>query len=176
MTATSTDPILELPADPSAPVLFDRGVLSNFHVNPILLPCPYTGTIREFLTTEHYFQAAKVAAYYKARNDLRGYLAIANAKTAAAAKRLAGRRYTPLPADLRARWDHGASFAAMLTACQAKFRQHRDLKALLLATGDRPLIEHRPDPTWGDNLDGSGRNLLGLVLMLVRAQLRSTVA
>ncbi len=171
MSATN-DPILNLPASPTAPVLFDRGVLSNFYQAPIMLPCPYTGTIREFPSTEHYFQAAKVAPFYKAQGKLQRYLAVAHAASAGLAKKLAGRAACPLPADLRAHWDHGGSFAAMLTACRAKFRQHPELRTLLLATGSRLLIEHRPDPTWGDNLDGTGRNLLGLVLMVVREELR----
>jgi hypothetical protein len=166
--SVSTDPTLQLPTDPNAPVLFDRGPLSNFHQSPTLLPCPYTGTLREFATTEHYFQAAKAAAYFKALNDLRGYLQIALAPTAATAKRLA--RKVPLSPEALAAWNHGGSFAAMLAACQAKFRQHRDLREYLVATGTRLLIEHRPDPIWGDNLNGTGRNLLGLVLMIVRAE------
>lgn len=170
--SVSTDPILNLPPSPAAPVLFDRGPLSNFHQAAIMLPCPYTGTVREFASTEHYFQAAKVAPYFKALGDLRGYLNVALAPTASEAKRRASKRCVPLPADLLAAWNHGGSFAAMLTACRAKFRQHRDLREYLVSTGTRLLIEHRPDPTWGDNLDGSGRNLLGLVLMVVREELR----
>lgn len=177
----STDPILNLPASATAPVLFDRGVLSNFHLAEIVLPCPYRADpdeplqsqpTRYFATTEHYFQARKVAAFYRAQGKFDRYRAVAEASTAGLAKKLAGPSHCPLPPELRAQWDHGGSFAAMLAACRAKFRQHPELRTLLLSTDSRLLIEHRPDPTWGDNLDGSGRNLLGLVLMLVREELR----
>jgi predicted NAD-dependent protein-ADP-ribosyltransferase YbiA (DUF1768 family) len=44
----------------------------------------------------------------------------------------------------------------------------------LLATGDADLIEHTAtDAYWGDGGDGSGRNMLGKILMEVRARLRA---
>lgn len=55
----------------------------------------------------------------------------------------------------------------------AKFSQHDDLKRLLLDTGDSLIFEHtKNDKFWGDNLDGSGQNNLGKVLMRVREELR----
>jgi hypothetical protein len=157
-------------SDPTAPVFFDRGAFSNFHPSPIVLPCPYTGEARTFATTEHYFQAAKVAPHFVAAGDPAGYVAVALAASPGLCKRLA-RRVPLADAELR-RWNNGRSFASMVVACGAKFAQHPDLAEQLLGTGSRPLTEHRPDPIWGDNLDGTGRNLLGLVLMVVRDGLR----
>jgi len=61
----------------------------------------------------------------------------------------------------------------MREAVHAKFTQHEDLKATLLGTGDALLVEHTAnDWYWGDGGDGSGRNMLGLILMEVREALR----
>jgi ribA/ribD-fused uncharacterized protein len=55
----------------------------------------------------------------------------------------------------------------------AKFEQHPELAAALLATGDSRIVEHTEnDSFWGDGGDGSGRNMLGRILMEVRARLR----
>ena len=43
----------------------------------------------------------------------------------------------------------------------------------LLATGDKELVENAPgDYYWGCGADGSGRNMLGRILMELRAELR----
>lgn len=48
-----------------------------------------------------------------------------------------------------------------------------DLTRLLLATGDAKLVEHtEQDDYWGDGGDGSGKNMLGRILMEVREELR----
>jgi len=61
----------------------------------------------------------------------------------------------------------------MRDAVEAKFRQHDELRVLLLGTGDAKLIEHTDnDDYWGDGGDGSGRNELGRILMAVREVLR----
>lgn len=60
----------------------------------------------------------------------------------------------------------------MTEAVRAKFSQHEDLAAILLGTGDAKLVEHtRNDAYWGDGGDGSGKNMLGQILMRVRAEL-----
>ena len=61
----------------------------------------------------------------------------------------------------------------MRDAVRAKFTQHDDLRALLLSTGDAMLVEHTEnDDYWGDGGDGSGRNMLGQILMQIRTELR----
>jgi predicted NAD-dependent protein-ADP-ribosyltransferase YbiA (DUF1768 family) len=43
----------------------------------------------------------------------------------------------------------------------------------LLNTGDLKLIEHtQNDRYWADGLDGSGKNMLGILLMRLREELR----
>lgn len=54
-----------------------------------------------------------------------------------------------------------------------KFRQHADIKEILLGTDDAVLVEHtRNDSYWADGGDGSGKNMLGITLMKVRDTLR----
>lgn len=65
----------------------------------------------------------------------------------------------------------------MLKCLQAKFAQHSDLREQLLSTGDSFLVEHTTkDKYWGDGGDGGsgdkGKNMLGILLMKVREELR----
>jgi ribA/ribD-fused uncharacterized protein len=61
-----------------------------------------------------------------------------------------------------------------LEAVLAKFTQHADLRATLLATGDSTIVEHTDkDHYSGDGGDRSGKSRLGKILMQVRDELRS---
>jgi|SRR5579863_1223724 len=76
---------------------------------------------------------------------------------------------------LRADWEK-IKRNVMIVLVAAKFRQHPTLAARLLATGDRPLIDGNTtnDREWGVDLrTGHGLNIVGLVLMGVRTQLRA---
>lgn len=54
-----------------------------------------------------------------------------------------------------------------------KFEIHADARKLLLSTGDELIIENSPiDYYWGCGADGSGKNMLGQILMDVREILR----
>ena len=76
-------------------------------------------------------------------------------------------------------------FDIVCQANRARFSQHADLKAFLLQTGERILVEASPvDSIWGiglaqddpriDNpLQWQGLNLLGFALMKVRDQLQA---
>ena len=78
-------------------------------------------------------------------------------------------------------------FAIVKVANLAKFSQHADLRAFLLATGEQVLVEASPvDAIWGIGLAADhahatqppkwrGLNLLGFALMQVRSQLHNTV-
>jgi ribA/ribD-fused uncharacterized protein len=74
---------------------------------------------------------------------------------------------------LRRDWE-SVKVGVMRVAVVAKFIQHEELRTLLLGTGDAKLVEHTEnDSYWGDGGDGSGKNMLGRILMEVREQLRS---
>jgi ribA/ribD-fused uncharacterized protein len=132
------------------------GEFSNFAAFPITLAG------KRWPTSEHYFQAQKF-------DDARLREKIRKAKTPMIAARLGRDRSAPLRHD----WE-SVKVQIMTEAVLAKFTQHDDLRALLLATEDALLVEHTEnDAYWGDGGDGSGKNMLGRVLMRVREQLRS---
>jgi ribA/ribD-fused uncharacterized protein len=112
-------------------------------------------------TVEHYFQAQKFPGTEYEET-------IREAKSPMIAKRLGRSRKQPLRED----WE-SVKDAVMREAVLAKFEQHKDLRAILLGTGDAVLVEHTSnDSYWGDGGDGSGKNRLGKILMSVREELR----
>jgi hypothetical protein len=64
----------------------------------------------------------------------------------------------------------------MRDALLAKFTQHVDLRAKLIATGSQRLVERSDaDAYWGDGKHGHGRNRLGHLLMEVRDYLAAAL-
>lgn len=134
----------------------DWGEFSNFAPFPIFL------AKKNWPTSEHYFQAQKF-------KDAALRERIRKAKTPMLAARMGRDRKNRLRRD----WE-SAKVQIMMDAVRAKFEQHADLAELLLSTGDAILVEHTSnDDYWGDGGDGSGHNMLGLVLMRVRDELCS---
>jgi ribA/ribD-fused uncharacterized protein len=75
---------------------------------------------------------------------------------------------------LRLDWE-SVKVGVMRRAVLAKFTQHEELWALLLSTGEARIVEHTEnDDYWGDGGDGSGKNMLGRILVEVREQLRAS--
>lgn len=131
------------------------GYLSNFARYPVTID----GSA--WPTSEHYYQAMKFTDP-KIRQTIR--------RTAgpAEAKRIGGTRGLPLRHD----WI-SARDGIMHKVVRAKFMQHPMLLRLLLRTGDKELVEHTEnDRYWGDGGDGSGKNMLGKILMQVREELK----
>lgn len=69
-------------------------------------------------------------------------------------------------------------FARMKDVLRAKFTQHSDLRNLLLSTGDVRLVEAATvdspvNRLWGE-VNGVGQNMLGVLLMEVREELRAS--
>ncbi len=134
----------------------EYGEFSNFAPYPIKLRG------KTWPTSEHYFQAQK----FEDRGDQEEIRAVTSPMIAARMGRDRKRK-------LRRDWER-VKIGVMREAVEAKFRQHDELRALLLATGDAKLVEHTEnDDFWGDGGDGSGRNELGRILMAVRAALRA---
>lgn len=161
------------PWDAPDSLCFYGGPFSNFAPTPGLsLPEGWRGhpenpPLAEVPSVEHYFQAVKATC----RDD---FLWILSAPGAPAAKRRGGRGGEGRRRiELRADWED-VKVAVMRFACRAKFAMPR-YREQLLRTGDRPLVEDSPsDFLWGgrDSAGGyRGRNLLGVVLMEVRAEL-----
>ena len=60
----------------------------------------------------------------------------------------------------------------MYIAVKAKFTQHIELSNLLISTGNTYIVEHtQNDSYWADGGDGSGKNMLGIILMKIRDEL-----
>lgn len=73
---------------------------------------------------------------------------------------------------LRADWEK-VKDDIMRRGVLGKFETHADIRALLLATGNEPIIENAPsDYYWGCGQDGTGQNKLGKILTEVRNLLR----
>lgn len=112
-------------------------------------------------TSEHYFQAQKFAET-KYEEEIRSLV------SPGAAARKGRDRKLPLRKDWEKVKDN-----VMREAVRAKFSQHKNLKELLLSTNDSILIEHTTnDHYWGDGGNGSGRNMLGKILMEIRTELK----
>ncbi len=112
-------------------------------------------------TSEHYFQAQKFESA-EAKKEIREDSSPMNA-----ARRGRNRKW-----PLRPDWEQ-VKDQVMYEAVKAKFTQHADLKENILSTGDSTIIEHTDnDRYWADGGDGSGKNMLGQILMRVREELR----
>jgi N-glycosidase YbiA len=113
-------------------------------------------------TSEHYFQACKFEddAY---REEIRSEPSPKEAANLGRSRKV----------KLRSNWE-SMKDNVMRKAIHAKFTQHEELRTLLLSTGEAPLIEHTAnDSYWGDGGDGSGKNLLGRLLVELREQLKN---
>ena len=112
---------------------------------------------KEWPTTEHYFQAMKFVDS-NTRDMIRTLANPSDARKKGRSKKLL----------LRDDWETSRD-DIMRKALKAKFTQHTDLKKLLLSTYPHNLIEHtKSDSYWADGGDGSGKNMLGVLLMELR--------
>jgi len=112
-------------------------------------------------TSEHYFQAQKFVGT-KHEEEIR------NASTPNKSAQWGRDRKRPLRKD----WE-GVKDQIMFDIVYLKFKQHKHIRKVLLDTGDAYLVEHTAnDSYWGDGGDGTGKNMLGKTLMLVRDKLR----
>lgn len=131
------------------------GYMSNFYPAPIFLDG------KDYPTTEHYFQAMKFADSEALVEKIR------KQPSPGQAARLGRSRSLPLRGDWESVKDN-----VMRKALFAKFTQHPRLKTMLMKTHPRRLVEHtKNDAYWGDGGDGSGKNMLGFLLMELREAL-----
>lgn len=124
---------------------------------------------REFPTAEHAYQAGK------ARKDaVREW--ILSAPSPSLVAMAAHGLYTW---DIVPNWS-ATKFDRMRAVLKSKFTQHNDLKELLLSTGSARLVEvgkvdNAVNRTWGE-VNGKGKNMLGVLLMELRAELRNEIS
>ncbi|MFB7667520.1 NADAR family protein [Kitasatospora sp. NPDC056138] len=113
-------------------------------------------------TSEHFFQAQKFAGTRRAET-------IRRARTPLRAAELGRDPSGPLRRD----WDRVRD-DVMRRAVLAKFGAHADIRAVLLSTGDEELVEDTgTDHYWGRGRTGTGKNMLGRILMRTRGRLRA---
>lgn len=135
------------------------GCFSNFSAHGFVLDGTY------WPTGEHFFQAQKFAG-------TPGMEEIRRARTPREAANRGRDRRRPLRRDWEAVKDE-----VMRRAVRRKFEVHADIRAILLGTGVAPIVENAPsDFYWGCGADGSGKNMLGIILMEVRDALRDDPA
>lgn len=136
------------------------GPFSNFDIQH-----PITLQGKLWRSTEHYFQAQKFVGTPHEE-------AVRMADKPREAAAMGRDRNRPLRAD----WET-VKDGIMREAVRAKFTQHGDCLSLLLNTGDAELVEHTTnDYYWADGGDGTGKNMLGKILMEVREELRAIPA
>ncbi|MFP1786552.1 NADAR family protein [Lonsdalea quercina] len=140
----------------SDPIFFYRvnepfGIFSNF------FKCNFIIDSITWPTVEHYFQSQKF-------QDEVSKEKIRNLLSPMDAAKLGRDRSLPLRKD----WDDVKN-NIMRFAVLEKFKQNDEARGILLSTGDALLVEHtHNDNYWADGGDGSGQNMLGLILMETR--------
>lgn len=136
------------------------GVFSN------LYRCKIVFEGEEFATSEHAYQAGKAR-----KEAVREW--ILSAPSPGLVAMAAHGLYTW---DIAPDWSK-VKFDRMRGVLYAKFTQHPELKEILLATGDARLVEsatvNNPvNRLWGE-VNGKGKNMLGVLLMELRDKLRT---
>lgn len=139
--------------------------------------CPSGVTVwgETFQCSEAAFQWRKfyLAAQQKNRPDLLADPNFAKFKTCTGEEAFQLRKYfdAQYPGVVVSGWSHGKRDDVMWEVLNAKFSQNKDLMDLLKTTGGAYLMEHNQaarDDYWSDNHDGSGKNMLGKMLMAIR--------
>jgi hypothetical protein len=134
----------------------EYGCFSNFSKHPVIIDG------KKWKTTEHYFQAMKFEGM-----DVNHQLEIFFAKSPGEAAQLGRRRDWTLRPD----WEQ-VKDGIMKYAVKAKVEQHLDVFKMLMQTGDAYIAEHtKNDSYWGDGGDGTGKNMLGKILMEIRQEM-----
>jgi ribA/ribD-fused uncharacterized protein len=122
----------------------------------------------EWQTVEHYYQAQK---FVGSENE-KLIPAIRNAHTPREAATIGRDRSLILRPD----WEQ-VKVEIMRQGVLTKFLTHRDIQAILLATGEELIVEDSPnDYYWGCGLDKTGQNQLGKTLINVRQEIRQRIA
>jgi len=131
------------------------GCFSNFSRYPFTLDGD------DWKTTEHYFQAQKYIGTPR-------YNEIRDAETPRIAADLGRDRSLPLRPD----WED-IKDAVMKKCVLQKIMEYPFIKEILLNTGDKEIIEDSLiDYYWGCGKDGTGKNMLGKILMEIRDEIR----
>lgn len=162
------------------------GEFSNFYkCKPTLI---YQG--KQYATSEHLFQAMKYIYEGASEISLEYADVIRTASTANISKcyanqicKMGGYPWTVKVKEVIAEYKekgvvgrvdwHEVKDGIMREILLIKFTSDKKCKKVLISTGDSELVEHTSrDAYWGDNGDGTGKNMLGKLLMEVRALIK----
>lgn len=129
------------------------GCFSNFSPDAVIIDD------LTYPTSEHYYQSKKFEGTIHE-------VIVRQCKKPMDAAKYARNPKLPLRSD----WEQ-VKDSVMETALRAKFTQNSDARKTLLSTGERELVEDSPtDSYWGRGKDGKGKNMLGKLLMKIRAE------
>lgn len=153
--------------------------LSNFYAQDVRIADDQFPDDVVYHSAEAYFQAAKYAGRVDAR-DIKQRNFAGPQVTPMQAKRRGGKRGIGMTAEELRDWEgdgdaHARRVRVMRAALAKKFALPQ-LRAQLLQTGDAVLVERLPrfpDAFWGKKKSGEGKNMLGKLLMELRAALAS---
>lgn len=116
---------------------------------------------KRWMTSEHYFQAQK----FYGTEYVEIIRLLDNPMKAA---KMGRNRNLPLRED----WEE-VKDDVMRKAVYAKFSQNIELKNILLDTDSEYIVENTSnDYYWGCGTNGSGKNMLGIILMEIRDKLK----
>jgi ribA/ribD-fused uncharacterized protein len=137
------------------------GIFSNLYPSPV----EFEGKL--YPTAEHAYQAGKAR-----KPEVRDW--ILSAPTPALAAMAAHGLYTW---DVTPNWAE-IKFDRMRRILRAKFEQHPEFRAILFGTGQARIVEagtvnNAVNQLWGE-VNGVGRNMLGVMLMELRAEFFAT--
>lgn len=175
---TAVDDAITFYSDKEVPY----GAFSNFYRSPITID----GV--SYPTTEHYYQAQKFAGS-DASADAKEYAELIRIQTTPmkakvlAVQKIGGgypwrtllntpiQEYLDRGVQMRSDWEE-IKDDVMRRAVYAKFSQHPKLLEILKQTRQHMLIERSPtDSYWGCGRDGTGKNMLGRILVETRTML-----
>ncbi len=115
-----------------------------------------------WISTEHYYQYKKFE-----RTDLEFALRLKNLKSPKEVKKLSLKNN-----NFPKNWDD-IKLDILKKAVKKKFESYENLQNLLLSTGQEELIEANPDDYfWGEGENGSGKNMMGNLLMEIRSKIQ----
>ncbi len=139
------------------------GAFSNLYRREI----EFEGEI--FQTSEHAYQAGKAR-----KPEVKRWLMAAPSPSLLAMAAHGLYYWDVAPGWSKTKYDR------MRGVLRAKYTQHQDLRQMLLSTGDARLVEsatvdNEVNRLWGE-VNGVGKNMLGVLLMELRAQLREEEA
>ncbi|AYV79436.1 MAG: hypothetical protein Faunusvirus14_3 [Faunusvirus sp.] len=135
--------------------LYECGYMGNFYNLDVTIKL--FGKNYTFPTSENAFQASKSTC----TSDVEKFLKISPGSAFTTGRKI----------KLRDDWEKMKD-RVMYDIVLAKFMQNEEIKTLLIETGDKYLLEHTPypgrDKHWANDNDGTGKNMLGIILMQVR--------